>query len=378
MQVVATLGLENNLVDHTWSGAHSIKKSTGNSSTNAGLPNREVDSETWIDEAWIAGSAFGTTIKLGRQALDTPLAFTETWGVDKNTFEAAVLINQSLAGTTLVAAYVGKYDGSADEESDTLGNEKGSSYIGTAGAGSYVAGGGKFSTFGSNGAYALGAVNNSWKPLTTQAWYYSMTKLAKAYWVQTDLDLNGALVGVQYANVSLNSATKLNNYLGTNKASKVYDTSVTSAMLGYKVKDVVTVKAAYSKVDTYKTDGFALGVANTATGHAATLDGQSKLYTEMWWNYGVVSYQGAESMSLTAEAKAATVDFLVGFYSSENKQNKDNKKVTTEITLTASKSFGPLDTSLALISTDKSSDVDANKAENYTSTDIQAYLTYNF
>jgi hypothetical protein len=105
MQVITTLGLENNLVDHAWSGAHGIKKSTGNSSTNAGLPNREVDSETWIDEAWIAGSAFGTTIKLGRQALDTPLAFTETWGVDKNTFEAAVLINQSLAGTTLVAAY---------------------------------------------------------------------------------------------------------------------------------------------------------------------------------------------------------------------------------------------------------------------------------
>jgi hypothetical protein len=102
----------------------------------------------------------------------------------------------------------------------------------------------------------------------------------------------------------------------------------------------------------------------------------------MWWNYGVVSAPGAESISLTAEAKAATVDFLFGYYNSKNDSDKNNELATTEITLTASKSFGPLDTSLALISTDKSSDLkkteDNFEDENFNSTNIQAFLTYNF
>ncbi|MCJ7765316.1 MAG: hypothetical protein MUP09_05185, partial [Thiovulaceae bacterium] len=45
----------------------------------------------------------------------------------------------------------------------------------------------------------------------------------------------------------------------------------------------------------------------------------------------------------------------------------------TEVTLSASKSFGPLDTSLVYIST--SAD-DQNKGDAYNT--VQAYLTYNF
>ena len=98
---VSTLGLENNLVSQTWSNSHAVTLGTG-ASFASGLGGASVDDAWWVGEAWLAGTAGETTLKAGRQALDTPLVFSETWGIDKNTFEGAVLINQDLADTTVV------------------------------------------------------------------------------------------------------------------------------------------------------------------------------------------------------------------------------------------------------------------------------------
>jgi hypothetical protein len=165
------------MVDKVWSNAHTVDASTG--ARFAG--GAQVDSAMWFDEVWLAGSAFDTTLKIGRQALDTPLAFTEKWGVDKNTFEAGVLINQSIPSTTLVATFIGKSNGSADDRTST--REGGAATfnlndIGATAAG-YVAADGRYSTFGNQGTYAFGLVNNSFKPLTAQAWYYDMVDFAK-------------------------------------------------------------------------------------------------------------------------------------------------------------------------------------------------------
>jgi imipenem/basic amino acid-specific outer membrane pore len=97
---VSTLGLENNLVSNTWTGAHGV----ANASTG-------VDDAGWMSEAWLAATMGKTTAKVGRMELDTPLAFSEKWSVAKNTFDAAVLINQDLPDTTLVGAWVGKGNG---------------------------------------------------------------------------------------------------------------------------------------------------------------------------------------------------------------------------------------------------------------------------
>lgn len=376
-QVVTTLGVEHNLVSKVWSNAHTASNSTGASIT-AGDAQLQVDSAMWIDELWIAGSAFDTTLKIGRQSLDTPLAFTETWGVDRNTFEAAVLINQSIPDTTLVATSIGKSNGSADDR--TSARESGIASILNGGTGlnlndlsltaaGYVAADGTFSTFGSQGTYAFGVVNNSIKPLTLQAWYYDMVQLAEAYWLQADLNIDGILAGVQYANTQADTGANLGT-LGVIGATE--DTTAWSAMVGYDMKDVVKVKAAYSDVDE---DGL-LGVANTATGSVATLGGQSKLYTEMWWNYGYVSAVGAESFSLTAETTVAgDIALLAGYYNADIKTAAADKEMS-EIALTASKKFGPLSTSLALIFADFE---DKNTpADDVKTTDLQVYLTYNF
>ena len=93
MSVVAlnTLGLENNLVSAVW---------------EAGLGN-----QWWVSEAWLAKTFGKTTVKVGRQELDTPFAFSEKWSIATNTFDAAVVLNQDIPKTTLVAAWVGRGNG---------------------------------------------------------------------------------------------------------------------------------------------------------------------------------------------------------------------------------------------------------------------------
>lgn len=369
-QVVTTLGVEHNLVDSVWSNAHTAKASNG--ATFAG--GTQVDSAMWFDEVWLAGSAFDTTLKIGRQALDTPLAFSEKWGVDKNTFEAVVLINQSIKDTTLVGTFIGKSNGSADDRMSIAEGGAGSlNDVGTITGGAisakagYVATDGTFSTFGTNGTYAFGVVNNSFKPLTLQAWYYDMVNMATAYWLQADAKcsaIKGLSVGLQYMNTEADAMPSA-------------DTTGFSAMIGYELKDVVTIKAAYSSIS----DDGLLGVANTATGSFATVGGQSKLYTEMWWNYGLVSAVGSDSYSLTAETTVGpNIGLLAGFYYADIAPKGAGlalfaEKEVTEVTVAASKTFGPLSTSLALIYTDTDA---ANNANDLKTTDVQVYLTYNF
>ena len=338
---VSSLGLENNLVDNTWSGAHDA---TVNGGADLGV---QVDDASWFSEAWIAGTAGKTTAKVGRMALDTPLLFTETWGISQNTFEGAVVINQDLPDTTLVAGYVGKSNGSAtDVNPRTLGLDLGMGI---------VANGGTFNSF-HNGAYAYGVVNNSWKPLTAQAWYYDVSSLATAYWLQADIEcslVEGVMIGAQYT--------------GTDWADSTPGGDAFAVMLGYAMKDVVTVKAAYSSVD----DKDATVASNLATSAS-----QTKMYTEMWWNYGQVATMGADSFSVTAEGTAAGVDLLLGFYSSEQDTASVNDIEVTEIAFTAGKSFGPLDATLALINDDISNETAT--ANDHTDTTLQVYLTYNF
>ena len=367
---VSTLGLENNLVANTWSNSHTISNSDGASFVDESVAiEKQLDDAMWIDEAWIAGTAFDTTAKLGRQALDTPLAFTETWGIDTNTFEAAVLINQSIPDTTIVATYIGKSNGSSDDQTVSDGGLS-LNLVSRAQAG-YVAVDGKFNTFGTNGVYAAGIINNSFKPLTFQAWYYDMQSLAKAYWLQADIKcslVKGVLIGAQYANTEADALSS-------------QDTNMYSVMLGYEMKDVVTVKAAYSSVD----DDGVLGMANTATGSAATIGGQSKMYTEMWWSYGNVSAIGADSYSVTAEGTVGPeVDLLLGYYFADIDPKTTapvtayqlDKQEHTEIAFTATKSLGPLVTTLALIYDDIDYDDAASEDEKITT--LQVYLTYNF
>ena len=67
---------------------------------------------------------------------------------------------------------------------------------------------GKFETFAENGAYVAGVINNSYKPMTAQVWYYNFVDLANAYWVQTDFEFDNILLGAQYGNVDADGADR--------------------------------------------------------------------------------------------------------------------------------------------------------------------------
>ena len=354
--VLSTLGLENNLVSGVWGSAHGATAGTG-ASYGSSLGGAKVENANWMNEAWIAATAGKTTVKLGRMELDTPLVFTEKWSIEKNTFEAAVVINQDIPDTTLVGAYVGNGNGTENLGQDVTGTVYG---LGLA-AGAVVNQDGQFTTYGTDGAYAVGAINNSFKPLTVQAWYYDLTRLATAYWLQADLDastlgVDGLSAGVQYSAQDV----KTGDSLGINNTDTA---SVYAVKLGYEMKDLFTASVAYSSVD----DKGALTAANTAT-----QSGASKLYTEAWWNYGYITQHDTNSYNVTVTSPVNGL-FDLGLYytNANNKATADND--LTEFTATAGKSFGPLDATLAYVNTKAK---DQNNDSNYNI--IQAYLTLNF
>lgn len=330
---VSTLGLENNLVANTWTSAHKAA----------------VEDNAWMSEAWLAATMGKTTAKIGRMELDTPLAFSEKWSVVANTFDAAVLINQDIPNTTLVGAWVGKGNGV-----NTLGANGGLTGVAdnssAVGMDAFMAAEGSYSTLLKNGAYAAAAVNNSWKPLTVQAWYYNAVSLADAYWLQADMNcvlVPGIQWGAQYSMMDTKDLL-----------AGAADTEAYALKAGYVGIQNLKLQVAYSDVSEKGT----LKISNVATNNLGAA--QSKLYTESWWTYGNVGAAGSEAWNATAEFDAGVAK-VGAYYTAVNMTNDVN-----ELAVTASKSFGPLDATVAYVNTD-TENADAVNT-------VQAYLTLNF
>ena len=354
---LSTLGLQNNLVSNVWEGT--TANTAGGPLNVSGLQD-----QFWFSNAWVAGTLGKTTGKIGRMELDTPLVFSETWSMYANTFEAIALINQDIPGTTLVGAYVGGSNGS---EGGVTGDGQTNVSFGGVLAGGQDTANSPFHSF-YNGAYAAGAVNNSWQPLTVQAWYFQAQHLLSAYWLQADLAMDmGVLVGAQYTGLSETDAL-------SNKSGSAF-----ALMAGYEMKDTFKITAAFSQTGD---DATAL---NVGANLAAT--GQSKLYTEAWWNYGYVTGADTTAFNVTVSTPEALTYVGLALYYTSSDQADGGKKVGTgnkgtdmsEITLEASKSYGPLDASLLYISTTADdTNIKPGDTKGSAFNTVQAYLTYNF
>lgn len=353
---VTTLGLENNLVSQTWTGAHGVTVNGSNFADIVG--GVQVDDASWMGELWAAATLGHTTAKVGRMELDTPLAFSEKWSIVPNTFEAAVIINQDLPDTTLVGAWVGKGNGganTADVETSTtpfslVPSGQGDIPVFVGMDGGVVGPKGKFNTFVKDGAYAFALVNNSFKPLVFQAWYYNVVDIANAFWLQGDIAMNGFTLGAQYADIDTKGAV-----------STAPDSSAYAVKLGFNGIEGLKLSAAYSDVD----DDGVVGIANVATASA-----QSKLYTEASWNYGYVGVGGAESFNVAAEFDAGMAQLAAQYTDSSNDVSNVDM---SEIALSAATSFGPLGAKLEYISTDAD---DQNSGDRYDT--VNVYLTLGF
>jgi hypothetical protein len=354
---LSTLGLQGQLVNNVWEGTNGVKD------------------YYLFDEAWIAGTIANTTAKVGRMELDTPLVFTEKWSIAKNTFESAVLLNTDIPDTTVVAAYVGGTNSNNIVNPVTGGSrETDSSKTGfgnAAGTMQKVDSNGQtnFSQF-YNGAFAAGAINNSFKPLTAQAWYYDANQYLNAYWLQADLNIEGILAGLQYTTTNYIKSTEL-------PIAKDASNNAFAAMLGYEMKDTFTAKAAYSQTGKEKDSSLGLGAGSNLAG------AQSKLYTEAWWYYGKITQADTKAFNVTVTAPVADL-FNVGvYYTQATKGDNGVAGVTdtdfTEATFEVAKSFGPLDTGVYYIYTKSDADnIKAGDTKGSAYNTVQAYLTYNF
>jgi len=352
LTALSSLGLGNNLVSAVWEGAG--------------------EDEFWFDEAWVAGTVGKTTGKIGRMQLDTPLVFSEQWSIAYNTFEAAVVMNEDIPDTTLIGAYIGQSNG---------GEAVAPSVSGYAGVTADFDNGTANTNFHSfyKGAYAVGAINNSWSPLTVQAWYYQAQSLLNAYWLQGDLAFDmGLTAGVQFTGIDY-SATGLNEIvLGSGTLAEDSSNTAVAVKVGYEMADVFAVSGAFSQ--TGNDDTNALGAGGNLAAY-----GQSKLYTEAWWNYGYITANDTSAFNVTVSLPEALTWVALDFFYTQS-TSKDGITAGTdtemkEATLAASKSFGPLDTSLAYTYTDANDQnladaAIADSGEGYGN--IQVYLTYNF
>ncbi len=89
---VGTLGLEEDVVSN-------VMETTDAGDLNGGA----------ITELYLTYGIGNTLVKVGRQELPkalSPLAFSESWNVFANTYEAALVVNSDIPNTTLVGAWV--------------------------------------------------------------------------------------------------------------------------------------------------------------------------------------------------------------------------------------------------------------------------------
>ncbi|KIM05515.1 MAG: hypothetical protein KN64_03275 [Sulfurovum sp. AS07-7] len=300
---VSTLGLEDTLVGATW--------------INHGLEDR-----AWLDVANVTATLGKTTAVIGRQKLDTPLAFTETWNVAENTFDAFTFVNGDIADTTLVGSAVTRANGGEFKMMNA-----GMTDLGEA-------------------IYAVGAISKSIPNTTAQAWYYDFASGDKKAWLQADVDAgNGVSIGGQYASLMANTGD---------------DGSIVAGKVAY-TQDGMGVYGAYSQADDK-------GQAGSQFANYAGFGG-SKLYTEAWWNYGFVTQKDAKTFAVGANYTLGDIATTLQYTGVKN--DLDALSEMDEVTFTATKKIGAVNTTLAFINT--SSDNTAVDGKT-----VQAYLTLPF
>ncbi len=296
--IADTLGLENNLVSNTRMGADE----------NGDI----LQTQDWASQAYVTYSACNTilsntTFKIGRQFLDTPLAFTEKWNLTKNSFDAIVVLNQDIKNVTLVGAYIGRGNGAYKAVSN---GDRFASYgttHHTSGTGTkddpFVASG----LTSAKGAYAIGAMTNLIDGLPINLWYYGLPSTATAAWADAGYTLKVADdmsfgLGAQYG-VIMPSASTLD------------DTSGFGVKIGGKIS-MFDVMAAYSSID----DDGTITLGNTATmmnsnGYGNASGWKTKLYTQaIYSNAPYVAAPGSDAYKVKASAKVDGIGKFIAQY----------------------------------------------------------------
>jgi hypothetical protein len=337
---VDTLGLENNVVSGTRMGA--------------GRNSDILDTQAWFPQAYLTyhpcDMGTNTTFKIGRQYLDTPLAFTENWNIAPNSFDAVVAMNQDILNTTLVAAYVGRGNGMWGKV--TRGDDFRDYVSGTDTADGTLSG--AADNLGRHGgAYTIGAITNLLDgALPISLWGYNVQNVANAIWTDAGYKLN------------LGNGMKLDlgaQYGAMMPDADADDTSGFGVKVGGNVNlgDIaVGLTTSYSSMD----DDGVLALANTATlknyDFGVTGGKKTKLYTSGIYTDGShVGIPGSDAYKVKATTKLAGIGGLALQYV-HNENDNNNKLDVDEIDVILSSGFlpGGLNTKLIYINRDYDQD----------------------
>ena len=239
---LGTLGLEKNLVS-------GVRQYAQKNDLNAHA----------MSKLYVSKKINNTLVKLGRQELPkslSPLAFSESWNVFKNTFDAAVVLNKDIIDTTLVGAYV--------SASNTHSNMGGFNDL-AGGRGSQLD---KSANRLNSGAYMLTVANKSLKKMPITATYYALKDInngdsGEALWLDVKAKHLPIKLAFQAGQIDPSNSLDKTTAYGLKASGKIQK---------------IGVSLAYSSVN----DG-AVSLQNVGTGV------KTPLYTQMLENENFIS-----------------------------------------------------------------------------------------
>ncbi len=175
-------------------------------------------------QVYLGYATGNTSVKVGRQFISTPLVAGSGSRIFRESFEGVVLANTDLPNTTLVAAYVDKYQYRTDVAS-------GGSDVKAVSGFEQVA----------DGAYTLYVKNNSVENLTLEAQYAQINEMSstgddvKAFYAAAAYNLNPFTIEAQ--------TFQTDNGEATDSDGKAYAVNLTANF------DALSLGAAYSTID---------------------------------------------------------------------------------------------------------------------------------
>ena len=298
----------------------------GNDEGN-GVPFFDINNDSYsiLGEAYLQGQWGNTTIKIGRQEIDTPFADTDDIGMIPNTFEAAVLVNKDIADTTIVLAQVQKMAGvDAPKPSEfTDMNDD-------------------------DGVQTLGIIYEGIEGLALSGWYYNANNIVKVPYIEAgyEANFNGFTLG-----------------LGAQYAYQDWDTATAAEIAGASISAGIesaglTFGAAYNKSSDGQADNlFGGGPFFTSAEHLtlaeAGPDGEAIIFTAEW-DASAVRLKG---LTLTA-----------GYLTLEDQNGVEAK----ELDLTASYAFNDA-LSIDAIYSDIDDDISSDEVAN-----TRMFINYTF
>jgi len=275
-----------------------------------------TNGDMFVGEAYVtAPMGAGTTLKIGKQELNTPYLFTETWNAIPNTFNAAVVTNKSVKDLTLVGMYVGQDNAATFKVNGDVNDQL---FGGSIVAGALY----KNSAFDANVWYSH--VSNAAGTTAGGSLGYTGGTAVNTYWVDA---------GVKVADINLRA------YATMFDADALPDTTNAFALsAGTKVGNFDLFAAA----STVSEDG-GHSVANLSTGGK-----KSSLPTEGVYTDGVYVAQN-DSVAIKGKVSTKVGSTGIALQAVNNTNDSVAAKETTEVDLFLTDKFGDFSTTAILM-----------------------------